>query len=122
MNEKGKPDCCLHFRLIVRVANISKEIFMKISRNHTCSNGRGTLISQTNIYPAHLHREQSKANLSSKTTTAEMNRYVDQQYDEKKMNLTKHQCIHSSRGWQYQLTLQTHLKALHESITCEGPY
>lgn len=69
---------------------------MEISRNHTCNNGRGTLlISQTNVYPTHLHRQQSKAKLSSKTATAERNRYADQQYEEKKRNLIKHQYIQS---------------------------
>lgn len=69
---------------------------MEISRNHTCNNGRGTLlISQTSVYPTHLHRQQSKAKLSSKTATAERNRYADQQYEEKKRNLIKHQYIQS---------------------------
>lgn len=69
---------------------------MEISRNHTCNNGRGTLlISQTSVYPTHLHRQQSKAKLSSKTATAKRNRYADQQYEEKKRNLIKHQYIQS---------------------------
>ena len=44
MKEIGKPDCCLHFRPIVQVANISEEIFMEISRNHTCIETKAKLI------------------------------------------------------------------------------